>query len=47
MVLELAVAAGGAAIVTFNVADFRGAERFGVRVIGPRELLVEIGEVPG
>ncbi len=44
MVLELAVAAGGATVVTFNGADFRGAERFGVRVIRPQELLAAIGE---
>ncbi len=44
MVLELAVAAGGAAVVTFNRADFRGAERFGVRVISPQDFLAEIGE---
>ena len=46
MVLELAVAAGGATIVTFNVRDFQGAERFGVRVMTPQEFLREIGEVP-
>jgi putative PIN family toxin of toxin-antitoxin system len=44
MVLELAVSVGGAWIVTFNVADFRGAEQLGVRVMTPRELLGEIGE---
>lgn len=44
MVLELAVAAGGATIVTYNKADFRGAEAFGVRVCNPQEFLVEIGE---
>ncbi len=44
LVLELAVAAGGAAVVTFNVSDFRGAERFGVRVLRPREFLAEIEE---
>lgn len=44
MVLELAVAAGGAAVVTFNRADFRGAERFGVRVLSPQEFLAEIVE---
>lgn len=42
MVPELAVAAGGATVVTFNRADFRGAERFGVRVISPREFLAEV-----
>jgi len=44
MILELAVAAGGATVVTFNRADFHGAERFGVRVLTPQEFLVEIGE---
>jgi predicted nucleic acid-binding protein len=44
MVLELAVAAGGATVVTFNRADFQGAERFGVRVLSPQEFLAEIGE---
>lgn len=47
MVLELAVAAGGATVVTFNRADFRGAERFGVRVVSPQEFLAEIGEGVG
>jgi putative PIN family toxin of toxin-antitoxin system len=46
MVLELAVAAGGAAVVTFNKADFRGAERFGVRVVSPQEFLAELSECP-
>lgn len=46
MVLELAVAAGGTCIVTYNKADFLGAEQLGVRVLTPRELLVEIGELP-
>ena len=44
LVLEVAVAGGCEAIVTFNRRDFRGADRFGVRVLSPRELLVEIGE---
>jgi serine/threonine-protein kinase len=44
MVLELAVAAGGARVVSFNVADFRGAERFGVSVLRPQEFLAELGE---
>jgi len=30
-------------IVTFNTKDFVGAERFGIRVIGPKELLTQIG----
>ena len=46
MILELAVAVGGATIVTFNVRDFQGAERFGVRVMTPQAFLREIGEIP-
>lgn len=45
-VLELAVAAGGASIVTWNVRHFRGAERFGVAVRTPPELLENIGALP-
>jgi predicted nucleic acid-binding protein len=41
-VLELAIAAGGAIIVTFNRSDFRGAEQFSVRVLSPQEFLDEI-----
>ncbi len=43
MVLELAVAAGCAAVVTYNVRDFRGAERFGVEIWTPVELLRKVG----
>lgn len=45
MVLELAVTAGCEFIITHNVRDFEGAEQFGIRVVTPREFLVEIGEV--
>jgi putative PIN family toxin of toxin-antitoxin system len=41
--LELAVAAGGATIVTFNTRDFAGSERFGVRLLTPQEFLQELG----
>jgi predicted nucleic acid-binding protein len=44
MVLELAVAAGCDAIVTHNRRHFRGADRFGVRVLSPAEFLGEIGD---
>jgi putative PIN family toxin of toxin-antitoxin system len=47
MVLELAVAAGADYVVTFNARDFAGAERFGVRVIGPRELLRQLENAEG
>lgn len=45
MVLELAVAAGCAAIVTYNGRDFAGTEAFGVMVRTPKEFLTEIGEL--
>ena len=44
-VLEAAVAGGCDAIVTFDRRHFAGAERFGVRVTGPKEFLFEIGEL--
>lgn len=43
MVLEAAVTGGCDAIVTFNKQDYRGCERFGLRLITPAELLREIG----
>jgi putative PIN family toxin of toxin-antitoxin system len=43
MVLEVAVASASDAIVTFNKSDFRGCERFGLRLLTPAELLMEIG----
>ena len=44
MLLELAVEAGAKFIVTHNVRDFAGAERFDVRAIRPQDLLRMIGE---
>jgi predicted nucleic acid-binding protein len=44
--LELAVAANCDFIVTYNKKDFRGVERFGLRVVTPKEFLEEIGELP-
>lgn len=38
-VLELAVAAQGASVVTHNVRDFGGAESFNIRVLTPAEFL--------
>ena len=43
MVLEVAATSGSDAIVTFNKNDFRGCDRFGVRLLTPAELLREIG----
>ncbi|HEY7878331.1 MAG TPA: PIN domain-containing protein [Gemmatimonadaceae bacterium] len=44
-ILELAVAADRASIVTFNANHFRRAQLFGVRVLAPRDLLTEIGAI--
>ena len=44
-VLEVAVAAGCDAIVTYNKRDFKDIERFGLRVLDPKELLTEIGVI--
>jgi putative PIN family toxin of toxin-antitoxin system len=42
LVLEVAVNGECDAIVTFNTRNFQGAERFGVAVLTPAELLVAI-----
>ena len=42
LVLELAVAAGCRYIVTHNLRDFRGTERWGVSAVRPAEFLKEI-----
>ncbi len=42
-VLELATEAGCSVVVTHNVRDFVGAERFGVTAITPGEFLRSIG----
>jgi putative PIN family toxin of toxin-antitoxin system len=42
-VLELAVEAGCAVVVTHNVRDFAGSEHFGVTAITPGEFLTRIG----
>ena len=41
-ILEVAVASGTKTIVTHNVKDFKGTDKFGVRAITPRKLLEEI-----
>jgi len=45
-VLELAVESRADFLVTFNTRDFVGAERFGIRVVSPREFLAIIEEAP-
>ena len=43
MILELAVVSNANHIVTFNIADFKGIEKFGLRAIKPCDFLREIG----
>jgi hypothetical protein len=43
--LEAAIAGGRKYIVTHDVKDFAGAERFGIRAVKPGEFLRMIGEV--
>lgn len=45
-ILDLAVKGRCAAIITYNIRDFAGAERFGIRAVGPRTFLREIGVIP-
>ncbi len=43
MVLEVAVAAGAEAVITYNKRDFAGAGRFGVKILSPQEFLASMG----
>jgi putative PIN family toxin of toxin-antitoxin system len=45
LVLEVAVAAGCDAIITYNKRHFRSIEKFGLRVLDPKEFLAEIGVI--
>ena len=39
MVLELAVSSNSEYIITFNQKDFVGADKFGIKIITPKEFL--------
>ena len=43
-IAELAVTAQADAIVTHNVRDFGSVEKFGIKVLTPKEFLHKIGE---
>ena len=45
LILELAVTAQCDYIVTHNLSDFKGIEKFGIKAITPKEFLQIIGEV--
>ncbi len=44
-ILELAVESRCDYIVTFNVRDFAGVEKFGIEVVTPHEFLRKLGEI--
>ena len=46
MILELAVSAECQFIITYNVKDFQGVERFGIKAISPKTFLEKIGALP-
>src|SRR5947207_4124025 len=43
-VAELAVTAQAEAIVTLNTRDFKGMDKFGIKLLTPKEFLQRIGE---
>ena len=43
-VAEVAVAAQAEAIVTQNIRDFKGMDKFGIKLLTPKEFLQRIGE---
>ncbi|MCY4200630.1 MAG: putative toxin-antitoxin system toxin component, PIN family [Gammaproteobacteria bacterium] len=45
LVVEVAIAGNCDTIVTFNRRDFDGTQRFGIRIMTPREFLDQIGEI--
>jgi putative PIN family toxin of toxin-antitoxin system len=45
MLLELAVTASCNYILTYNVKDFKGIKKFGVKAITPKEFLKLVGEL--
>ncbi|HKY53359.1 MAG TPA: putative toxin-antitoxin system toxin component, PIN family [Anaerolineales bacterium] len=45
MVLELAVTANCQYLLTYNVNDFKGSEKFGIEAITPKAFLEMVGEL--
>jgi putative PIN family toxin of toxin-antitoxin system len=45
LILELAVSAKCEYIVTHNIKDFKGTDKFGLKAVTPKEFLQIIGEV--
>ena len=44
-ILELAVESQSDFIITYNKNDFKGIEKFGIKVLNPKEFLKKIGEI--
>ncbi len=44
-VLELAIESNSKYIITYNVKDFIGIEKFNIKAITPKEFLIMIGEI--
>lgn len=45
LLVEVAVASGSDAIITYNKRHFKKVGKFGLRILDPKEFLVEIGEI--
>ena len=45
LVLEVAVAGGCDAIITYNKRHFKNFKKFGLRILDPKEFLFEIGVI--
>ena len=45
LVLEVAVASGFDAIITYNKRHFKNVEKFGLSILDPKEFLAEIGVI--
>ena len=44
-ILEVAVASNCDAIVTYNKRHFKNVDKFGIRVLDPKEFLIELGVI--
>ena len=44
-VLELAIESASEFIITYNIKDFKGIEKFGIKAITPKDFLKLIGEI--
>lgn len=43
LVLEVAVESNSEFIITHNIKDFKGVEKFGIQVLGPKQFLIDRG----